>query len=394
MKKILRLSLPILSTLLLLGSLYAQEPVRLVPFQANLTDKDNKPVPNAVYNIRFQLYNAPTGGIAMWSEYHTNVNVVHGQISILLGYSTPFPADINFTANRYLGVKIDNNVEMIPRFQLIPSFHAVSTLYSKTAENTNSAELATKATLAMSAGLSITADHTKIAGSASNASNAKHSMNTNKLADQLPEFYVKANELSALNDRINALEGRYVPAGTVLAHSSETVPLGFFECNGQELSKNTYEDLYFAIGGRYGETASNFRLPDYRGQFLRGWNDGKDDGTAPDEDLRTDSAVGAIGGLTGDHVGTRQTDGLAPHQHSFVTGKQSQDHRHPETGMYSTLQMQYANIHPTILNVWMNSVSTTTGGVNQNHTHDATTDMLDSLETRPVNKTVMYIIKH
>ena len=76
--------------------------------------------------------------------------------------------------------------------------------------------------------------------------------------------YAKKTEISAA-----------VPAGTVIAFSNSTPPTGYLECNGASLSKTTYSKLYAAIGTRYGSTSTTFKLPDLRGEFIRGWDHGR-----------------------------------------------------------------------------------------------------------------------
>lgn len=70
-----------------------------------------------------------------------------------------------------------------------------------------------------------------------------------------------------------------VPIGTVIAWSGTKVPVGYLECAGQILSKNTYPDLFSVLGNLYDGTAQldsyQFKLPDYRGEFLRGWDHGR-----------------------------------------------------------------------------------------------------------------------
>ena len=66
------------------------------------------------------------------------------------------------------------------------------------------------------------------------------------------------------------------PAGTVIySASSTTVPAGYIKANGAGLSTTTYADLFAAIGYTYGGSGSSFNVPDLRGEFIRGWDDGK-----------------------------------------------------------------------------------------------------------------------
>lgn len=65
-----------------------------------------------------------------------------------------------------------------------------------------------------------------------------------------------------------------VPIGTILSYTSTTPPTGFLVCDGSEVSKTTYADLYTIIGDSYGKCtdAGKFKLPDLRDKFLQGAN--------------------------------------------------------------------------------------------------------------------------
>ncbi|NUE80513.1 tail fiber protein [Snodgrassella sp. ESL0304] len=57
----------------------------------------------------------------------------------------------------------------------------------------------------------------------------------------------------------------------------DTAPVGWLKANGAALSRSTYANLFAAIGTRFGEGdgSTTFNLPDLRGLFLRGWDDGR-----------------------------------------------------------------------------------------------------------------------
>jgi len=64
-------------------------------------------------------------------------------------------------------------------------------------------------------------------------------------------------------------------AGTVTYFANTTAPIGYLECNGQSVLASTYPELFSAIGYSYGGGGANFNVPDLRGEFVRGWDDGK-----------------------------------------------------------------------------------------------------------------------
>ena len=71
--------------------------------------------------------------------------------------------------------------------------------------------------------------------------------------------------------------GSLVPTASVFALATSTVPSGYLECDGAAVSRTTYADLFSAIGTTYGSGngASTFNVPDLRGEFIRGWDNGR-----------------------------------------------------------------------------------------------------------------------
>ncbi|MHC5789524.1 phage tail protein [Pseudomonas idahonensis] len=92
--------------------------------------------------------------------------------------------------------------------------------------------------------------------------------------------YTKA-EIEALLKNMSAL-----PVGAMVPFPKGTVPAGFLEVDGSVQSAATYPDLAAYLGTTFntgGEGAGNFRLPESRGEFLRGWDHGRgvDAGRSP-----------------------------------------------------------------------------------------------------------------
>lgn len=69
-------------------------------------------------------------------------------------------------------------------------------------------------------------------------------------------------------------EAERVPAGVVDYFAGQIAPTGWLECNGAIVSRSGYPDLFLAIGTVFGEGdgATTFKLPDLRGEFIRGWD--------------------------------------------------------------------------------------------------------------------------
>lgn len=65
--------------------------------------------------------------------------------------------------------------------------------------------------------------------------------------------------------------------GDVKAVATEQPPIGWLKCNGAVVSRTQYAALFEAIGTRFGagNGSTTFGLPDLRGEFVRGWDDGR-----------------------------------------------------------------------------------------------------------------------
>lgn len=157
-----------------------------------------------------------------------------------------------------------------------------------------------------------------------------------------------------------AILGALGMTGAVLSFAMVTAPTGWLACDGAAVSRTTYAALFTAIGTTYGagDGSTTFNLPDLRGEFVRGWDNGA--GNDPDAASRTDRGDGT----TGDNVGTKQTDEFESHSH--------------------------------VQNGWGNGTGTgtfnaSTGeGTNRNV---QSTDATGGNETRPRNIALLYCIK-
>lgn len=98
------------------------------------------------------------------------------------------------------------------------------------------------------------------------------------------------------------------------AGPADKIPAGWLLCDGREVSRSEFVNLYNAIGICWGEGngSSTFNLPDLRGMFLRGVS--SDSGNDPDAESR--GMLKNNGGNTGNNVGSYQEDAIRN-----ITGK-------------------------------------------------------------------------
>lgn len=113
--------------------------------------------------------------------------------------------------------------------------------------------------------------------------------------------------------------GKTVPVGSVFFLAALTPPVGYLKANGAAVSRTTYAALFAVIGTTYGvgDGSTTFNLPDLRGEFLRGLDDGR-------------------GVDTGRALGSAQAQEIQTHAHDVdppaVTSSQDGGHNHIDGG--------------------------------------------------------------
>lgn len=113
-------------------------------------------------------------------------------------------------------------------------------------------------------------------------------------------------QLSAAISAMIAAQAPQLPAGTILHVSQATAPTGYLKANGALVSRVTYAALFAAIGITFGagDGATTFALPDLRGEFVRGLDDGR-------------------GVDSGRAFGSAQAGSIESHSHTVTRGQQN-----------------------------------------------------------------------
>lgn len=177
----------------------------------------------------------------------------------------------------------------------------------------------------------------------------------------------------ATDAEVSSAVASTVSAGTIIIFASATAPTGYLKANGAFLSRTTYSALFAAIGTTFGigNGSTTFALPDLRGYFPRGWDDGR--------------------GIDTSRVfGSNQGDAYLNHSHTASTGN---DGAHSHNTFYdgSAGTFSFAATNRTGAGA-LAPLSTVSG----NHTHTVTvaTSTTGATETRPKNIALLYCIKY
>lgn len=211
-----------------------------------------------------------------------------------------------------------------------------------------------------------------------------------------------------------------VPPGAVSAFARSSAPSGWLKCNGAAVSRTTYAGLFSAIGTTFGagNGSTTFNVPELRGEFIRGWADGRS--------VDTGRTLGSAQGDAFDshtHTGTTSTDS---HSHTGTTSTDTHNHSgntnpaggHSHTVPGATPATSQSEISPGSTILFASdgsSARTETTSTASNHDHSFTTDndthshsfttSTDShnhtfttassggSETRPRNVALLYCIK-
>ena len=97
-------------------SVYAEVP-RIINYQGRLTDTAGEPLPDTTIDITFSIYRVT--GVQEWTSGPQPVSVSNGVFTYALGSNVPLTDDIiSSSYSRFLGIKVGNDDEIVPRTQL------------------------------------------------------------------------------------------------------------------------------------------------------------------------------------------------------------------------------------------------------------------------------------
>lgn len=90
------------------------------------------------------------------------------------------------------------------------------------------------------------------------------------LSDNRSLIFRKGTKLLKVNSPSNTSKMNAAGALWFWTGDASTIPDGWLECRGQELSTSAYPELFAAIGYKWGGSGTTFSIPDLRGRFPLG----------------------------------------------------------------------------------------------------------------------------
>ena len=175
------------------------------------------------------------------------------------------------------------------------------------------------------------------------------------------------------------------PAGAIIMYGAATAPTGYLLCNGSNISRSTYADLFSAIGTTYGsgDGSLTFGIPNLQSRFPIGYDGGSSYALAGTGGATTDTPT-----LSGTNAGTAITEAQMPsHTHD------SWGNTWPSgswTGGTGTTQSSVTQTSGTLTTTSTLRTLATGSGNTHTHTWSGTSTAVD---TEPPYLVVNYIIK-
>ncbi|EJF90767.1 phage tail protein [Bartonella melophagi] len=159
------------------------------------------------------------------------------------------------------------------------------------------------------------------------------------------------------------------PPGFIATFAMQALPNDWLLCDGASYERKKYPRLFKAIGEHWGvDSDMTFKVPDFRGMFLRGF----DNGRGIDKDRK---------------FAQKQQDSFKAHRHN-CTIDTAGEHRHA----YRRFAPGGNTVGHRNPSFYIQEQNWNTGSAGA-HTHSATIHPVGETETRPVNTTVVYAIK-
>ena len=187
------------------------------------------------------------------------------------------------------------------------------------------------------------------------------------------------------------IASQLLPPGAVLPFAGTTAPNGWVVCDGGELSRTVYSELYAYIGVIYGNGngSTTFNVPNLNDEFVRGSSGTRPVGTQETDEIRSHGHTGSTN-TTGLHGHTGSTNTTGEHSHKVKEGDNMPIGSGLTSGDDFTGIVTYQS-DTTLAGNHSHSISLNSAG---NHSHILNINNTGGSETRPRNVAMLYCIKY
>jgi len=312
-------------------------------YQAVLRNDAGEPLSSQEVTVKVDILQGSATGTEVFTETHNVSTNEFGLVNLKTGSHQSLEA-IDWAADIYF-LQVSVNGTFMGTTQLLSVPYA---LHSKTAETVeNEIDPVFKASPAAGIEAADINNWHEAYSWGNHAEEGFLTEETDPVFEQSP-----ASEITYMN--IENWNANRVPAGVINPFAGQIAPEGYLICDGSEVSRTEYADLFAVIGTTYGEGdgSTTFNLPDLQSRIPVGisaepeFNELGKTGGAKDHVLMvdempvhshigsTDSAGehnhGDITGAAGSHSHTGSTSSAGAHRHTGTTGTAG-DHSHSGT---------------------------------------------------------------
>jgi microcystin-dependent protein len=182
--------------------------------------------------------------------------------------------------------------------------------------------------------------------------------------------------------------------GSIAVFPYNALPSTYLECNGAAVSRTTYAALFAKLGTTYGagDGSTTFNVPDLRGEFIRGFDNGRG--------VDSGRALGSSQSSATKLPTTALTGTTSSYTHNHGVGDGSNAANNVTAGNYGLIRrtisgesLTVGSIEPTGSGNEPDATAIPRVIPNDSHSHTVTISGGGDAETRPRNVAMVYAIK-
>jgi H-type lectin domain len=107
------------------GVCLAASSTQMINYQGRLADTGGSPINGSTVSVIFSIYTTASGDTVLWTETQSIV-VTGGLYNVKLGEVNPITDNLFSASDRWLGVQVRTDPEMVPRAQITSVAYAIN----------------------------------------------------------------------------------------------------------------------------------------------------------------------------------------------------------------------------------------------------------------------------